>query len=86
VKSIDAYNLGAGKGFSVLNVVHAFEKACNKVIPYEIMPRRAGDIAEFYADPNKAANELGWKVQFSLETMCRDAWNWQSKNPQGYSK
>jgi UDP-glucose 4-epimerase len=86
VKSIDAYNLGAGKGFSVLNVIHAFEKACNKVIPYEIMPRRAGDIAEFYADPNKAANELGWKVELSLETMCRDAWHWQSNNPQGYSK
>jgi len=86
VKSIDAYNLGAGEGFSVLDVIHAFEKACNKAIPYEIMPRRAGDIAEFYADPNKAASELGWKVEMSLEEMCRDAWHWQSNNPQGYSK
>lgn len=85
-KSIEAYNLGAGKGFSVLDVVHAFEKASNQKIPYEIMPRRAGDIAEFYAHPQKATEALGWQVQLSLETMCRDAWNWQSKNPQGYSK
>lgn len=85
VKSIDAYNLGAGKGSSVLEVVKAFEKASNKTLPYEIMPRRAGDIAEFYADPTKAEQELGWKVELSLEDMCRDAWNWQSKNPNGYS-
>ena len=84
VKSIDAYNLGAGKGFSVLDVVQAFEKASKRKIPYEIMPRRAGDIAEFYADPQKAANELGWEVQLSLEEMCRDAWHWQSNNPNGY--
>ena len=84
VKSVDAYNLGAGKGSSVLDVVHAFEKASKKKIPYEIMPRRAGDIAGFYADPQKAANELGWKVKLSLEEMCRDAWHWQSNNPNGY--
>ena len=85
-KGIEAYNLGAGKGSSVLDVVHAFEKASNQKIPYEIMPRRAGDIAEFYADTQKATEALGWQVQLSLEDMCRDAWNWQSKNPQGYSK
>ena len=84
-KSIEAYNLGAGKGFSVLDVVNAFEKASKQLIPYEIMARRAGDIAEFYADPKKASDALGWQVQLSLEDMCRDAWYWQSKNPQGYS-
>lgn len=85
VKSIEAYNLGAGKGFSVLDVIHAFEQVSNRKIPYEIMPRRAGDIAGFYADTQKATKVLGWQVQLSLEDMCRDAWNWQSKNPQGYS-
>lgn len=85
-KSIEAYNLGAGKGSSVLDVVYAFEKASNQQIPYEIMPRRAGDIAEFYADPQKAKLMLGWQVELSLEAMCRDAWNWQSNNPQGYGE
>ncbi|RCX00383.1 UDP-glucose 4-epimerase GalE [Marinomonas foliarum] len=85
-KSIEAYNLGEGKGSSVLDVVYAFEKASNQQIPYEIMPRRAGDIAEFYADPQKAKLMLGWQVELSLEAMCRDAWNWQSNNPQGYGE
>ena len=85
-KGIEAYNLGAGKGSSVLDVVHAFENASNQKIPYEIMPRRAGDIAEFYADPQKAKLMLGWQVELSLEAMCRDAWNWQSNNPQGYGE
>ncbi|PYF79851.1 UDP-galactose 4-epimerase [Marinomonas alcarazii] len=84
VKSIDAYNLGAGIGFSVLDVVQAFEKASGQAIPYEIMPRRAGDIAEFYANAEKARDILGWEVSLSLEDMCRDAWRWQSSNPNGF--
>ena len=83
--SIDAYNLGAGKGFSVLEVVKAFEKASGKTIAYEIAPRRAGDIAEFYADASKAKEQLGWQVELGLEEMCKDSWNWQSKNPNGYN-
>jgi len=83
-KSIDAYNLGAGVGYSVLDVVKAFEKASGQTIPYDIMPRREGDIAEFYANAEKAAKELGWQVSLSLEEMCRDSWNWQSNNPNGY--
>lgn len=83
-KSIDAYNLGAGIGFSVLDVVKAFEKASGQAIPYEIMPRRAGDIAEFYANAEKARNILGWEVNLSLEDMCRDSWRWQSNNPNGF--
>ena len=83
-KSIDAYNLGAGVGFSVLDVVKAFEKASGQAIPYEIMPRRAGDIAEFYANAEKARNILGWEVSLSLEDMCRDSWRWQSHNPNGF--
>lgn len=84
-KSIDAYNLGAGKGYSVLEVVNAFESASGRSVPYDIVARRAGDIAEFYADATKAYQELDWKVERPLEDMCRDAWNWQSKNPNGYS-
>ena len=83
-KSIDAYNIGAGVGFSVLDVVKAFEKASGQAIPYEIMPRRAGDIAEFYANSEKARNILGWEVSLSLEDMCRDSWRWQSNNPNGF--
>ncbi|SBS26980.1 UDP-glucose 4-epimerase [Marinomonas spartinae] len=82
--SVEAYNLGAGKGYSVLDVVKAFEKAAAKKICYQIAPRREGDIAEFYADSTKAKNELNWQVELSLEQMCHDAWNWQSKNPNGY--
>ena len=80
------YNLGTGKGYSVLDVVHAFEKACGKQLPYEICPRRPGDIAECYADPSKAAKDLGWKAEFGIEEMCRDQWNWQNKNPNGYGE
>ncbi|WCN08012.1 UDP-glucose 4-epimerase GalE [Marinomonas mediterranea] len=83
--SIEAYNLGAGKGYSVLDVVKAFEKASNQTIAYEIAPRRAGDIAEFYADTNKAKDKLDWSVELDLNAMCRDSWNWQSHNPNGYS-
>ena len=71
------YNLGTGKGYSVLDVVHAFEKACGKEIPYEIKPRRAGDIATCYADPTKAKN--------GIEEMCEDSWRWQTMNPNGYA-
>ncbi|KZN15057.1 UDP-glucose 4-epimerase GalE [Marinomonas sp. TW1] len=82
--SIEAYNLGAGKGYSVLEVVAAFEKACGHSIPYAIEPRRAGDIAEFYANADKAKAELNWEVSLTLEDMCRDAWQWQSQNPNGF--
>lgn len=78
------YNLGTGVGYSVLDMIHAFEKACGKTLPYEICPRRSGDIAECYANSDKAARELGWKAQNGIEEMCRDQWNWQSKNPNGY--
>ena len=78
------YNLGTGVGYSVLDMIHAFEKACGKTLPYEICPRRSGDIAECYANSDKAAREQGWKAQNGIEEMCRDQWNWQSKNPNGY--
>lgn len=78
------YNLGTGKGSSVLDVVNAFEKASGISIPYEIAPRRPGDAAVCYADPSLAQKEMNWKAERNLETMCRDAWNWQSKNPQGF--
>jgi len=70
----------------VLDVVKAFEKASGKTIPYQFEPRRAGDIDEFYADADKAAAELGWRTERNMETMCADTWNWQSKNPKGYSQ
>jgi len=78
------YNLGTGIGYSVLDVLHAFEKACGKTLPYELVGRRAGDIAACYADPEKAATELGWRAQFGIERMCADAWRWQSQNPNGF--
>ncbi len=78
------YNLGTGHGSSVLEVVHSFEKACGKKIPYKVVERRPGDAAISYADPALAEQELGWKAQRSLDEMCRDAWNWQELNPQGY--
>ncbi len=77
-------NLGTGKGYSVLEVLHAFEKACGKTLPYVIEPRRAGDIAECYADPSKAKRELGWVAENGIEEMCADSWNWQKNNPDGY--
>lgn len=78
------YNLGTGKGYSVLDVIKAFEQQNNIKIPYKIAPRRVGDIASCYADPTLAENELGWKATKDLKQMVRDAWNWQSKNPSGY--
>lgn len=78
------YNIGTGKGSSVLDVLHAFEKACGKPLPYKICPRRAGDIAVSYADCSLAQKELGWIAERTMEDMCRDSWNWQSHNPNGY--
>lgn len=77
---IHIYNLGTGHGFSVLEMVDAFEKASGKPIPYRIMPRRAGDVAQSYADPQKAERELGWKATRSIEEMCADSWRWHSGN------
>lgn len=82
---VHIYNLGTGNGYSVLDMVKAFSKACGKELPYEILPRRAGDIASCYASSEKAERELGWKAERDLETMCRDQWNWQKNNPNGYN-
>ena len=79
------FNLGTGKGCSVLELVHAFEKVNGVKIPYEIVPRRAGDLATVYASTDKSAEILGWKAEYSIEDMCRDSWNWQSRNPMGYN-
>ncbi len=81
---IDAYNLGTGRGYSVLEALAAFSKACGKAIPYRIAARRPGDIAACYADPAKANRELGWKAGRDIAEMCADAWRWQSQNPHGY--
>lgn len=78
------YNLGTGVGYSVLDMIHAFGKACGKEIPYEIKPRREGDIAQCYASPVKAKEELGWEAKHGLDEMCEDTWRWQSDNPKGY--
>ena len=78
------YNIGTGHGYSVLDVVKAFEKVNNIKVPYVIKPRRPGDIATCYCDPSKANKELGWKAQYGIEDMCRDSWNWQKNNPNGY--
>lgn len=82
---LDVINLGTGVGYSVLDMVKAFGKACGKEIPYEIRPRRAGDIAMCYADPAKALKVLGWKAEHGLDEMCEDTWRWQSQNPNGYN-
>lgn len=81
---VSIYNLGTGKGSSVMDVLRAYEGACGKEIPYRIMPRRAGDIAIYYCDASKALRELGWKAEKTLEDMCADSWKWQSMNPDGY--
>ena len=78
-------NLGTGKGYSVLDVIHAYEAACGNTIPYELAPRRSGDIASCYADPRKAREELGWEAQFGIAEMCASSWKWQSTNPNGYA-
>ena len=77
-------NLGTGHGYSVLDVIHAFSKACGRELPYVIDPRRPGDIAECWCDPGKAKRELGWEAQYGIEDMCAHSWNWQSHNPDGY--
>ena len=81
---VNVFNLGTGHGYSVLDIIKAFSKACGKDLPYVIDPRRPGDIAVCYSDPAKAQEVLGWTAQKNLEDMCRDGWNWQSKNPDGY--
>ncbi len=78
------YNLGTGTGYSVLEIIAAFEKASGRAVPYRIAPRRAGDIAACWADPGLALSELNWQANRTLDEMMRDTWNWQQKNPQGY--
>ena len=84
VSEVSVFNLGTGIGYSVLDIVHVFEKACGKKLPYVIDGRREGDIATCYSDPSKAKELLGWSAEKNLEDMCRDAWRWQSNNPDGY--
>lgn len=85
-EGLDVFNLGTGQGYSVLEVVHAFEAASGQQVPYEIVPRRAGDIASSYADVSKARDVLGWEAQKGLAEMCADSWRWQSNNPDGYMR
>ena len=82
--AVRIYNLGTGHGYSVLEVVRAFEKACGHPIPYRIRPRRPGDIAVCYCDPGKAKEELGWEAEYGIDEMCADSWRWQRMNPDGY--
>ena len=84
-RGVGIFNLGTGTGSSVLDVIHAFERACNKTLPYHVKPRRAGDIAENYAACEKAHSELGWSAEYDLDRMCEDSWRWQSQNPEGYT-
>jgi UDP-glucose 4-epimerase len=80
----EAWNLGTGQGYSVLQLLHAFEKASGKKVPYRVVDRRPGDVAACYADPSRARTELGWSAVRGIDDICRDAWRWQSKNPEGY--
>lgn len=82
---VKVYNLGTGNGYSVLDVIKAFSKACGHDVPYQIKPRRPGDIATCYADASLARKELGWEAQYGIEEMCADSWKWQSMNPNGYN-
>ena len=84
-RGVGIFNLGTGKGSSVLDVVHSFEKACGHAIPYKISPRRDGDVAENYAACDKARDELGWVAEYDLDRMCEDSWRWQLANPDGYA-
>ena len=79
-------NLGTGNGYSVLDMIKAFEKASGKTVPYQIVDRRPGDIGICYANPVYAAEKIGWNAECGLDEMCEDAWRWQSQNPNGYSK
>lgn len=83
---VKVWNLGTGQGYSVLQMVSAFEAASGQAVPYQLVPRRPGDIAECWADPTKAATELGWKAERGLDQMMSDTWRWQSANPQGYTQ
>ena len=83
---VGIFNIGTGVGYSVLDMVKAFSKACGKEIPYKIVPRRPGDVAACYANGDKAEKELGFKAKLTLDDMCKDTWNWQSHNPSGYNK
>ena len=85
-KGVHIYNLGTGRGYSVLEMIKAFEKACGKELPYKICPRRPGDIAACYASPVKAKAELKWEAKFGIEEMCASQWKWQSGNPRGYEE
>jgi len=85
-QGLNIYNLGTGKGYSVLEIIHSMEKAVGKPIPYKIVERRLGDIATSYANPAKAKAELGWAAQFDISRMCQDAWRWQSKHPNGFDE
>ena len=82
---VNVWNLGSGRGTSVLELLHAFERAVGRELPYEIVARRPGDVATSYADPSKANAELGWRTTKTVEDMCADTWRWQSQNPQGYA-
>ena len=82
---VKVYNLGTGNGYSVLDVIHAFEKACGHEIPYQIKPRREGDIATCYSKCDLAKEELGWQAQYDLDDMCASSWKWQTMNPNGYN-
>ena len=84
ISGIDYFNIGTGVGYSVLDIVHAYEKATGIKINYKIAPRRPGDIDECYANPKKAYEVLGWSAQYNIEDMCRDSYNWQRRNPNGY--
>lgn len=83
-KGVHVYNLGTGVGYSVLDVIKAFSKACGRELPYVIKPRRDGDVASNFADSSKAKRELGWQAELNLDDMCASSWNWQKKNPHGY--
>ncbi|MGZ4687308.1 GDP-mannose 4,6-dehydratase, partial [Oryzihumus sp.] len=81
---VSTWNLGTGTGTSVLEMLHAFERAVGRELPYEVVARRAGDIAVSYADPSRANAELGWRAERSIDDMCADTWRWQQQNPKGY--
>ena len=85
-KGFEAINLGSGKGTSVLQMIHAFEKASGKTLLYEIVPRRSGDLPEFYANATKAKELLDWQTEKTIDEMCADTWRWQAMNPKGYQK
>ena len=85
-KGCEVFNLGTGIGYSVLDMVKAFNEANNLELPYKIVDRRPGDIATCYADPAQSTSVLGWSAEKTLVDMCRDSWNWQSRNPQGYGE